>query len=30
MRCIDDFLSGTRHSLAALNHLATLPVTASA
>jgi 8-oxo-dGTP pyrophosphatase MutT (NUDIX family) len=30
MRCIDDFLAGTRHSLAALNHLATLPVTASA
>lgn len=30
MRCIDDFLAGTRHSLAALNHLAALPVTASA
>jgi 8-oxo-dGTP pyrophosphatase MutT (NUDIX family) len=30
IRCIDDHLAGTRHSLAALNHLATLPVTASA
>jgi 8-oxo-dGTP pyrophosphatase MutT (NUDIX family) len=30
MRCIDDFLAGTRHSLDALNHLAALPVTASA
>jgi 8-oxo-dGTP pyrophosphatase MutT (NUDIX family) len=30
MRCIDDFLAGTRHSLAALNYLTALPVTASA
>jgi 8-oxo-dGTP pyrophosphatase MutT (NUDIX family) len=30
MRCIEDHLAGVRHALAALNHLASLPVTASA
>jgi hypothetical protein len=28
MRCIDDFLAGRRHDLAALSYLAPLPVTA--
>jgi 8-oxo-dGTP pyrophosphatase MutT (NUDIX family) len=30
MRCIDDFIAGQRHDLAALNYLATQPVSASA
>jgi 8-oxo-dGTP pyrophosphatase MutT (NUDIX family) len=30
LRCIDDFMAGTRHSLDALHHLVALPVTAGA